>query len=182
MNRVALLALGSLAILVSGCAGVISRQVREEATPLRSFAELRSDPQAFLGKVVILGGDIVETDNRPDGTTIIVLQKPLGRDERPRIQDASGGRFIVRFSEYLDPAVFAPHRRVTVAGVVEGTEERPVGEAPYRYVVLQGKEIHLLREPEPRPYLYGPFSPYYWYGPPYPYWYDPFWGRRPWWH
>jgi outer membrane lipoprotein len=168
------LAIGLL-LVVSGC-GVLSKEVRREATPLRGFAELREDPQRFRGGIVILGGEIIEARNRADGTTLLVLERPLGMDESPKIDAASGGRFMVRFAEYLDPFLFGPGRSVTVAGKVLGEQTEAVGEAPYRYVLLEGVEIHLWKEP-----TYAPYPFWHPYDPWYPWWYDSRFGRRPWW-
>jgi len=115
---------------LSGCAGVISKEVRSEAEPLASFAELRDAPERFQGKTVILGGEIIETRNRADATTLVVLEKPLDSSDRPKDTDASGGRFLARFSEYLDPVVFGEGRKITIAGAVVGVETENVGRAP----------------------------------------------------
>ncbi len=166
---------GAAAALAAGCA-VISAPVRREAVPLESFSALREAPERFPGATVILGGELIETRNRPDGTVLLVLERPLGLDQRPKAEAASGGRFMVRFPQYLDPVLFAPGRRITLAGKVLGAESEAVGEAPYRYVLLDGLEIHLWREPAYAPYPYwGHYDPWY------PGWYDPRYGRRPWW-
>lgn len=168
-------ALGALLLLASlaGCGGVISKSIRQEAVPLSSFAELREAPAAFRGKTVILGGTVIETRNRPGETILVVLEKPLQWGGRPDGGQPTGGRFLARFASYLDPVVFEKGRKVTIAGTVAGTELENVGEAPYTYVVLQGREVHLWEEPEPAP-------PWPFYDPWYPWWYDPYWGRRPW--
>jgi len=162
-------------LVLAGC-GVLSREVRREAVPLSGFGELREDPSRFQGEVVILGGEIIEVRNRAADTILVILERPLGWGERPKTDVRSGGRFMVRFAEYLDPVPFAPRRRVTVAGKVTGETTEAVGEAPYRYVVLEGTEIHLWEEPSYLPYPY-----WYPYDPWYPWWYDPRYGRRPWW-
>lgn len=173
--RPVLLACAAALAVSAGCA-VISAPVRREAVKVERFADLRERPEALVGQTVILGGEVIETRNRPDGTVLLVLQRPLGFDQRPRTDAPSGGRFRVQFADYLDPVLFAPGRRVTLAGKVLGTETEPVGEAPYRYVVLEGVEIHLWREPTYTPHPYwGPYEPWY------PWWYDPRYGRRPWW-
>jgi outer membrane lipoprotein len=140
--------------------------------PLRDYEELRAAPERFRGQTVILGGEVIETRNRANETVLVVLEKPLQYGDRPRSTDASGGRFLARFSRYLDPVVFEKGRKVTIAGVVLGTETERVGEAPYTYVVLEGREVHLWRDPEP--------TRYYPYDPWWPWWHDPFWGRRSW--
>lgn len=166
-----------LALLVlAGCGSVLSKEVRKQAVPVGSFARVRGAPAEFEGKTVIFGGEILETRNRPEGTTLVVLEKPLDRILRPLELDASGGRFQVRFSEYLDPAIYARGRSVTVAGRVEGSRSENVGEVPYSYLLLEGREVYLWRDVyETRPLWYEPTAGY-----PYPWWYDPYWGHRPW--
>jgi outer membrane lipoprotein len=166
----------ALCLVLWGCHGVISRDVEEEASPLKSLKQLREQFDGYVGKTVILGGEVIETRNSPDGTVVLVLEKALGLGQKPKTDDVSGGRFMVRFADYLDPVVFAPGRRVTVAGKVDRLETEPVGEAPYVYVVIEGSEIHIWKDP-----VYPFYAPWNIYEPWYPWWYDPRWGRRPWW-
>lgn len=166
MIRFALcVALGLLALDLGGCTGGISRELREQAAPLQDFAELQANVDEYRGRIVILGGEIIQTRNHQDHSTLVVLQRPLGWDKQPERDEEGTGRFLVRVDRFLDPAVFSSGRLVTVAGEVAGTETESIGEARYRYVVLQGRELHLWREST------GPEYPYY-YG--YPYYYDPF--------
>lgn len=172
--------LASLLVALVGC-GVISKEIRQEAVPLDDFSELRLHPEAYIGETVILGGQVIETRNRPEGTTLVVLERPLGLGERPVQANASGGRFLVRFPEFLDPVVFAAGRKVTVAGVVTGTVTEKIGDAEVSCVLLDGREVHLWKESEPPYYPIPWYSPYpTWYPYWYPYWYDPYWGSRPW--
>jgi outer membrane lipoprotein len=135
------------------------------------LAEIHEAPDSFRGKTVILGGEIVETRNRGDATTLVILEKPLDVFRRPRDVDDTGGRFLARFPRYLDPVVFARGRLVTLAGVVSGEAVEPVGDSPYRYVVLDGTEIHLW----PAQKEWVPSSGYR-----YPWWYEGTRGAEPW--
>jgi outer membrane lipoprotein len=137
----------------------MSRQVIREAYPLESFSELRQHADEYAGETVILGGEIIETRNEANATTVLILERPLGYDRRPYTQKASGGRFMIRFNEYLEPMVFEPGRRVTVAGRVRGTEIEQIGEAPYQYVFLEGREVRVWKDYET--YDYYPYYPYY---------------------
>ncbi len=163
------------AAAVGGCS-VISAPVRRDAVAVGRFADLRESPEGFLQRTVIVGGEVIETRNRADGTVLLVLERPLGFGQEPRSEMASGGRFLVRVNDFLDPVLFAPGRKVTVAGRVLGTELESVGEAPYRYVVLEGMEIHLWRETVPAPHPYwAPYDPWY------PWGWGPRYRGRPWW-
>ncbi len=168
-----IVAAGILAALLAGCAPAISPELRRQAVPVPNFRVLQADPAAFEGKLIILGGEVIDVDNRPQETRIRVLQKPLAWDLSPATADTSGGRFVVRYRGYLDPVLYAPGRRLTVAGVVRGSETGRIGDMEYRYPVLEAREIHLWPQVERLP----------WDGPAgwYPWWYDPRWGTRPWW-
>jgi outer membrane lipoprotein len=159
------------AMLIFAACGVISREVREVAVRLEGFSELREAPESFRGRTVILGGEIIETRNKGDETHLVILQRPLDVSERPKLDSLSEGRFIARFPGYLDPVPFAARREVTVAGVVAGTQTEPVGETRYRYVLIDGVEVHLwTRPPYDRlywEYYYDAWHPWY---PPYPWW------------
>jgi outer membrane lipoprotein len=164
-----------------GCAHVISEPLRQQAQPLVSFAELRSNPEVLKGRTVILGGEILQTTNLREGTRLEILQRPLSSVEIPRLTDSTGGRFMAFCNEYLDPAVYAPQRRMTVAGRVLGSYMGKVGEVDYIYPLISCDEIHLLPPANSElqsyttyPWWYG--TPYFypWTMGPYPYW-GPYW-------
>jgi outer membrane lipoprotein len=136
--------IGWLVLTGMGCTHVISENLRQQAQPPVSFAELRTHPEALKGRTVIVGGEILETTNLRDATRIEVLQRPLNVSESPQLTDATGGRFMVLCNEYRDPAVYAQRRRITVAGQVMGTFEGKVGEADYIYPLISCEETHVF--------------------------------------
>lgn len=141
-----LLSIASIFIL-SACAPVISDKSLREANLSVSFQELQKNPDAYLGKVVILGGVILSTTVKQGETLVEVLQQPLDRQYRPENRDVSYGRFIVVFQGFLDPAIYAPYRLITVAGEVTGKKVLPIREIQYTYPVLAARE-HALIKPE----------------------------------
>jgi outer membrane lipoprotein len=155
-----------LFIFLSGCLP-ISKQLRAQADKTLTFQQVLKNPEAYKDKIVIWGGEVVETINQNDGTTlIIVLQRPLDWTEEPEFR-RSEGRFIILVEGYIDPYVFRRGRRITVAGEILGKKVMRLGELEYPYPHLLSKQIYLWGEyyyyPYPYPYPY----PYYWY---YPYW------------
>jgi outer membrane lipoprotein len=159
-----------LFILLSGCAHVISKDLRNQVDPNLTFQQVFQNPTAYKGKMVVWGGEIIETANQKDGTTLIeVFQRSLGWSEEPKETIASQGRFLTVADRYLDPYIFRKGRRVTVAGEILGEEIKPLGKMDYRYPLLSGKQIYLWDE-----YYYYPV-PYY------PYYYSPWWGYPYWW-
>ena len=162
-----------LLILFAGCAP-ISKDLRAQADRTLSFHQVFQNPDAVKEKIVIWGGEIVETINQKDGTTlIVVLQRPLDWLEEPKIQ-RSEGRFIILVGAYVDPYIFRRGRRITVAGEILGRKVMLLGELEYPYPLLQSKQIYLWGEYyySPSPYPYYPWGYYGSYGPRwgYPYW------------
>jgi outer membrane lipoprotein len=135
-------------LLLAGCAHVISKEALQEVDTSISFAQLSKDPAAYMGKTVLLGGDVIETQNLSDKTLIIVLQRPVGSRGEPGAGDVSEGRFIIQTPGFLDPAIYSPGRKLTVAGTVVGKEVRPLGEIEYTYPVIEKRELYLWPEEE----------------------------------
>lgn len=168
-----------IGIALGGCRHTISAPVRQQAEPPIPFSELHKNPDAFTGRTVIVGGDILNTRNMAQQTFIEVLQKPLDAFERPRITDRTAGRFMIRCDEYLDPALYDEGRQITVAGRVLGSHTGKVGDAQYIYPLISCIEIHLwpqlarISAYEPgyfvHPWHWYPIYPYSYFYPPYPY-------------
>jgi outer membrane lipoprotein len=159
-----------IALTVGGCGHVISETVRRQVRAEVPFSELRADPEAYKDRTVILGGELLSTRNSQEGTLLEVLQRPLNSYERPLFTDRTDGRFMVLCTQYLDAAIYAKGREITVAGRVLGLRKGQIGEMEYSYPFISCLEIHLWPEPVPQQYE------------PYPWWYwDPFWAPWYWW-
>ena len=130
-------------LLAAACTKGISQQARSQVTYSGDFSQLQEKPGDHLGKVVLLGGKIIETRVNPESSEITVLQLPLGGGNRPRLGDQSKGRFLVRAKQLLDPAVYTEGTALTVVGKLIGSETRKVGEFEYVYPVLEPIEIKL---------------------------------------
>jgi outer membrane lipoprotein len=162
----------SLMFFVSGCAPVISKGLRAQVDKEIRFEEVMQNPEAYQGKVVLWGGVIIGAKNRKEGTLIEILQKPTNMEGRPKDVDRSQGRFLALYDGYLDVAIYAQDRAVTVAGEIKGKRVLSLDEIEYTYPLVLVKEIHLWP-----PKSNDRFYPYpYWN---YPWgWYYPYWG--PW--
>ncbi len=170
----------SLAVL-SGCSHVISQEMRAKAREDLEFTMVLADPERYHGETVIWGGVILETENKAEGTTLVILETPLDWEGAPRHAEFSRGRFLARTGSFLDQAVYSQGRKVTVAGEVAGREVRRVGDLSYGYPVVWIREIHLWRETPGAWVPAHPWGPYWYWGGPYWYW-DWWWpGWRPHW-
>ena len=130
-------------LLCAGCATVISQGALDKADQTLSFEQILENPQAHKGRIVLLGGDIIETQILSGRTLITVLQRPLGFNKKPRDDDVSKGRFIVYTLDFLDPAIYRRGRKITVVGTVKGRELRLLSEIEYSYPVIEKKELYL---------------------------------------
>jgi len=150
----------------------ISKELRAQAEPV-SFADVLKNPEAYKGKIVIWGGEIIQTTNQKDGSSLIeVFQRPLDWQEEPQRTKDSGGRFLALDERFLDPHIYREGKGITVAGEIIGEKTQLLGQMEYRYPLLLSKQIYLWRR---HYYYYYPF-PYYPYYPPWyydPWWWDP---------
>ena len=161
-----------LALLLGACASQVPQAIRVAPADSPSLLQVHQQADNHLGRQVRWGGTIIETGNREDTTRLTVLGRPLNKSGDPKFTDESAGRFIVIMPEFLDPAVYAPDRQVTVTGTLLRTEAGKVGEFPYTYPVVQADAWYLWPAEIQQPYGYGD-SRYYgpWYDPWYPYGY-----------
>jgi outer membrane lipoprotein len=124
---------------------VVSPGLRDKVDKSAVPSLLFTDPDAFRGKIIILGGIIVDAKNTKNGTVIEVVQKPLDSRGRPLHSDRSLGRFIILYEGFLDTAIYSPDRAVTVGGEVMGKKIRPLDEIEYSYPLIKSRELYLLK-------------------------------------
>lgn len=135
-----------LAALLAGCAPVISENTLRTVDRDISFSSVVADPAAFTGRSVVFGGTILGIENMEGATVIEVVQEGMNSQLKPLDRGSSAGRFLARFDRFMDPAIFSAGRRITVAGIVAGSETRPLGKGTYRYPVIEPTE-HYLWDP-----------------------------------
>lgn len=155
-------------LLITGCAPVISKQVREQVRTDITFKDALNDPESYKGQMIIASGIIIEAKNTKEGTLLQVLQRPAGLRGQPKDVDETGGRFLALVNRYLDVYVYAKGREVTIAGEVRGKRVLPLYETEYTYPLIHVKEIYLwpviekrYYTPEPYPYYY--YDDYWWW-------------------
>ena len=161
----------ALLILSSGCASSVYSPINDPTFKTPGLARVRADTKTYLGMPVRWGGNITKVENHRNETWIEVVEHRLYRGGRPKSDNASGGRFIAKIPGFLDPAIYAPNRQITVIGTLETYIERPIGEHPYTFPLVSTTQHQLWEELKEPPVIY--------YEPVYPpYWYSPFHHRR----
>lgn len=152
---------------ISACSN-IPEKIKQAPASNITPDEARQNPQTFKGQSIRWGGEVIQIDNKPEYTHIIVLAKPLDIDGQPSGDKPQYGRFIAQINRFVEPSLYATGRDVTVTGVFSNTHQQMIGEYPYQYPVVTVDTIYLWPLPvEP--------DPDYWYDP----WY-PWGGWHPW--
>ena len=151
--RKQILVLIALILALSACTPAFSRYTLDQVNTQISFQGLAQDPESYIGKTVLLGGNIIEIYMESDQTWIEILQKPLDSQQRPQYTDVSHGRFFIHFPDFRDPAIYAPGRQITVVGEVAGARIQKIREMDYTYPVIIPKESHLWQPQS----MTGPF-------------------------
>jgi outer membrane lipoprotein len=158
-----------LLLALAGCASDIPRPIREAPPGDLRPAQALAEAETRQGTAVRWGGAVASVENRSDETWLEIVEHPLYSDGRPRRTDRSDGRFLARVPGFLDPALYARQRFVTVAGTLEEPVTRTIGAYPYRYPVVRATGHYLWpREPDVVHHHYYYYPPY-WYEP----WYYP---------
>lgn len=169
-----------LCLLLSACAG-LPQAVREAPVMDVSYYQVSHDINTYKDAPVRWGGVIIDVENQEHFSLMQVLYHPLDYSGRPQLHKTGEGRFVVKSVEFLDPAVYAKDKEITVAGVIQGDIERTVGKRIIQVPLLSATAIHLwpvypnyynYRDYGPYPYYFGypGFSPFYrggFYGPYY---------------
>ncbi len=142
-------------LLLSACVSAIPPEALNGVDHNISFESLGENPEAFMGKTVLLGGEIILTENFPHKTLLMVLQHDLDANLQPLQNDQSKGRFMVIVPEFLDPAIYNKGRRITAVGTVIGKEIRPLNEVLYVYPIIEKSNLYLwpiqdIPDSEPR--------------------------------
>jgi outer membrane lipoprotein len=163
IRKLGLNVLTMLMLLVAGCSPFpksVLQQVDEQLT----FKEVQMTPDSFIGKKILWGGVIIKTTNTPVETLMNIRQTNLDIDTRPKDLDRSQGRFLVRYGGFLDPAIYAEGREITVFGEIRGKEDMALDETRYTYPVIRSEELHLWEKRQISTY----YDPWLWDYYPYP--------------
>lgn len=170
-GRIARVLAVALALPLGGCISAFPDEVMQGVDRALTVAELRAAPPgSHVNRRAIVAGEVIETRPGTGMTEIELLSRRLRIDDSPEPSDRSDGRVLLRSRSFLDPAVFAPGRRITAVGTVTGAEERRLGDLAYMYPVIESERIRLWPMMAAYPTYYDP----YW-GPYWPYW-GPYWG------
>jgi len=115
----------TMTVVLWGCATVPHQYVRM-AEPGTTLTALISHPEAYRGKVVLLGGTIIDEEENEQDVWLHVKNRPLDQDYVPhRPVDPDGpesGYYWVVVTKQEFPRQYRHWARITVVGQVTGTQ------------------------------------------------------------
>lgn len=164
----------SAMLLLFGCAPVLSSQAMREAHRDVPLSQLRESPEAWKGRLFVLGGVIVETRVTEKGSLIEALAVGVDRYGYLEYDRPYKGRVLALFPKdkgLLDPVIYRKGREITFSGVFVELRKGRIDEMDYVYPVFEIAELYLWEE-------YRDYYSYPWYYRYPPWWYDPWWDTR----
>ena len=145
-----------LMLLTTGCTHWISEQSRAAADLTVNFSQLRENPDAWRGKLVLLGGTVAAVTRTREGTRLEIVEYSLDSRELPDTVNPSRGRFLAYLPGSLDSDRYKPNALITLIGEVTGMNVQPLAEEENIYPVIAVREIQVIELPEIHPeYDYG---------------------------
>lgn len=123
-----------------------------------TYADVKRNPEGFVGKRVMIGGIIAGTKSSGDVIMLEVAQLELLNNGVPDESSPSGGRFLAISSELIDPVIYRPGNFVTIIGEVKGKKIQKLESVDYPYPLISVKELRLFRAAEP--FATYPNNPY----------------------
>jgi starvation-inducible outer membrane lipoprotein len=111
----------TMTLVLSGCTNLPRHYVRM-AEPGATLTTLTAHPEMYQGKVVLLGGTIIEEEENAQDLWLHVINRPLDQDyvpNRPLDMNSpeAGSYWVVVASQQLPPQ-YRQWARITVAGRV----------------------------------------------------------------
>lgn len=110
-----------LFIHTSACTAVLTEQVRSTADEETLFEEIFEDPNQHMGKIIILGGEILHFRHLGQKTEVEFAEIPLYRGGKPALGFDPGEHFFVVFPDRIDETLLKKGKVITIAGRVIGT-------------------------------------------------------------
>ena len=130
----------TMTVALWGCA-TVPRRYTWIAEPGVTLTMLSSNPQPYVGKVVLLGGTITEEEENDHVLMLRLKNRPLDQDYKPhRPADSTGpeaGSYWVMVSKSQLPPKFRNWARATVVGRVTG-ERRYQSEPVLTLLYMRG--------------------------------------------
>ncbi len=133
-------------VVMIGCAShlVVPEALEAQLDKDVTFAQILAAPESYIGKRMVVGGEVLAAKRMEAGTRLEILQMPLDADYEPSwVKTESQGRFLAVHQEFLDPATMVPGTRVTIVGELTGSRMDRLDDVEYRYPTFSVKHLYV---------------------------------------
>jgi outer membrane lipoprotein len=130
---------------LSGCMPPISKDVMDTVDRDLPFSRVIENPKAYIGSIILWGGVIDKFVPGPEETRLLVIQCPLDAQSHP-LTDATYGEFVAHTPRSLDPLIFRRGMAITLAGEIDGVQEKELGPEEVPRPLVRVIEIHAWTE------------------------------------
>lgn len=169
----------SYLILLSACTS-LPEVIKNIPVTDVSYEVASKNAEIYKNTQVRWGGTVIATENEKEFSFIQILFYPLDSSGYPQLNQEPSGRFVIASSDFLDPAIYTKDRVITVAGVLNGSIDRTIGNKMISVPLLFAKAVYLwpkdYRQPYYRngPYPFFSYPGFYGYPFFYPGYYGPY--------
>ena len=146
-----------IALIMAGC--TTSQAIRTPLSDSINIEQARETKQT--GKQVRWGGLIVDIQNKSDYSIIEIVERPLTRYGAPKITNKTGGRFLAKSEEFLEPENIKTGRYITVNGSLDDYKSGQIGDYEYDYPLVSINEYKVWPVNNYHPYYRYRSYPYY---------------------
>jgi outer membrane lipoprotein len=108
-------------VLVTSCANIPSEFTKQVDQNL-TFSDAKRAPEQFRGKILLLGGTVIERTDLPGMTQLRIYEHEVDSRYSPYIGGPSEGEFLIVIRSPVNPAQYPPGERITVVGKLTGVE------------------------------------------------------------
>jgi outer membrane lipoprotein len=153
-----------------------------------AYDQVKANPEPYKNRLIRWGGVVIDVQNEQQYSLAQILAYPLNSYGRPQLDKPAEGRFLIKSTEFLDPAIYSKDTELTVAGILTGIGERKVGNKSVQMPQVSVQVLHRWPKYDPSYYYgypgyvypgygYGYYGPYPRYRPfgYYPYYWGPYW-------
>lgn len=138
--------LGWCSVVTAGCAShtVVPEALEAQLDREVAFARVLAAPESFVGKRIVVGGEVLKATRMETGLELEILQLPVNADYEPTVvRTESQGRFLAFSQDLLDSATVREGTVVTLVGEVTGARMGRLDEVEYRYPIFSVKHLHV---------------------------------------
>jgi outer membrane lipoprotein len=109
------------AFLLASCATIPS-EFTKQVDPNLTFTDAKRAPEQFRGKILLLGGTVIERTDLPGMTQLRIYEHEIDSRYSPYIGGPSEGEFLIVIRSPVNPAKYPPGELVTMVGKLTGAE------------------------------------------------------------